>query len=94
MKSIVSDGVNKKFKLQRDASTQALLQELERIVNWRNAFIENAFRLSIRGLQIQIPYLTDDREVMLSPEALRVLFKVDFADNQRSFALCAPGARP
>ena len=31
---------------------------------------------------------------MLSLKALRVLLKVDFADNQPSEALCAPSARP
>ncbi|KAL8861447.1 MAG: hypothetical protein Q9178_002321 [Gyalolechia marmorata] len=85
---------DQEIQLQRDASTQALLQGLERTVNRRNDFIENPFRLSVPGIQILIPYLIEDREVMLSLRALGVLLKVDFADNQPSDALCAPSARP
>lgn len=85
---------DQEIQLQRDASSQALLQGLERTVNRRKDFIENPFRLSVRGIQILIPYLIEDREVMLSLKALRVLLKVDFADNQPSDALCAPSARP
>ncbi|KAL8913469.1 MAG: hypothetical protein Q9171_001763 [Xanthocarpia ochracea] len=85
---------HQEIQLQRDASTQALLQGFERMVNRRKDFIENPFRLSVRGIQILIPYLIDDREIMLSLKALRVLLKVDFADNQPSDALYAPRARP
>ena len=85
---------NQENQLQSAASIQALLQGMERTLTRRKKYIKNPFRLSVRGITILIPYLTEDREVILSLEALRILLKVDFADNQPSFALCAPSARP
>ena len=79
---------DQQIQIERDATTQALLQGFQRTVN------RPPFRLSLRGIQILIPYLVEDREVMLSLKALKVLLKVDFADNQPSDALCAPSARP
>ena len=81
-------------QLQKDASIKALLQGFKQTINRRKPFMENAFRLNIRGLNIIIPCLTEDREAMLSLEALRVFLKVDFADHQPYFALSAPNAQP
>jgi hypothetical protein len=44
-------------------------------------------------MKIPIPYLTEDVEAMRRQGHLRILLKVDFAENQPSSALCAPNAQ-
>ena len=78
------------IQLSRDASIQALLQGLERTVNRR----KGGFILNVRGIQIPIPYHNENREVIKSLGPLKVLVKVDFADNQPPHTLCAPNAQP
>ena len=81
------------IRLQRDASSKALLQGWEKTINRRNDLNRIALDLTVRGMKIPIPYLTEDGEIMRRQERLSILLKVDFAENQPSSALCAPNAR-
>ncbi len=81
------------IRLQGDASSKALLQGWERTINRRNDLNRIALDLTVRGMKIPIPCLTEDGEAMRRQGHLSILLKVDFAENQPSSALCAPNAQ-
>lgn len=76
-----------------DASRKALLEGLERTIHRRKDLGRVVFDVNVRGMKIPIPYLTGDAEAMRRQEQLDILLKVDFAENQPSFTLCAPNTQ-
>lgn len=76
------------IRLRGEASSKALLQGWERTINRRNDLNRIFLGLTIRGMKIPIPYLTEDVEAMRRQGHLRILLKVDFAENRPSSALC------
>jgi len=73
---------------QGDASPKALLQGWERAIDRRNKLNRIILDLTVRGMKIPIPYLTEDGEAMRRQGDLSIHLKDLFVENQPSSALC------
>ena len=78
---------------QGDASSKALLQGLERSINLRKNLNRIDLHMRVRGVQIPIPYLPEDGDILRRQGYLNIILKVNFAENQPPSALCAPNAQ-